>query len=525
MVAVTVVPRTRCGQYEILERLAVGGMAELFLARAPGRSEPVVVKRLLPSLQDHPPYPGMFRKEAQLAATLSHPNIVQVLEVGTDAGNEFIAMEHLQGSSLRTLQAALDRHQRFLPVEHTLRILIGMCAALHYAHEKLGPDGKPLGLVHRDVSPHNVIITHEGDVKLIDFGVAKTADEGEKTALGIVKGKLSYMSPEQCTGRAVDRRSDLYSLGIILFELTTGRRLYYGGTEYETLKRIIEMPVPPPRSIDGSYDPRLEQILMRALAKPRDDRYQTAQEMQLDLVQLAQARGACTSSIELQELLAELVTGGDAPMIPDEDLELLEVGPSAEADGSASVRSASVLSPGPAAPQPLSQLHKRPFPWSRVGMVAAAAAAFVVIALLKPKHAPAPARPAHVEPSPPLAAAPEPPPPEPTLIMPPMEVARMPAVQTPAPRPAPARPSRPLKRIKVASAAPDLRGSLLIDSSPWCLVAVDGVTQGPTPIQVKLAAGNHTVRLRNSRFHIDKSEQVVVAPNQTVRRRVDFPTP
>jgi len=506
-------------QYEIIERIAVGGMAELYLARAPGLNETVVLKRLLPSLEGRAPFPQMFRKEAQLAATLSHPNIVQVLEVGTAPDGDFIAMEHLRGATLRSLQAALHRERRLLPVEHTLRILIAICAALHYAHEKLDPDGKPLRLVHRDVSPHNVIITRDGDVKLIDFGVAKTASDGDKTAFGIVKGKLAYMSPEQCAGRAVDRRSDVYSLGIILFELTLGRRLYYGGTEYETLKRIIEMPVPRPRSLDASFDPRLERIVMRALAKPLEERHQTARELQLDLAEVARARGACTSSLELQELLNEVLPGDSAPRTADdgpvEEVQLVEL------DAAPQTAASGMVSPGAVEPQPLSQLHRRPRRWQRLSMLGAAAATIVVLALTQPfrsDHPPSAAGAALApspSPSPSVQTEPDPPAVEPTPVL------VMPASMV-APLPSTARKLRGPARKRMVAADPDLRGSLLIDSSPWCLVAVDGVMQGPTPIQVKLAAGSHSVRLRNSRFHINRLEQVVVAPHQTVRRRLDF---
>jgi tRNA A-37 threonylcarbamoyl transferase component Bud32 len=296
-------------KYEIIKRLAAGGMAEIFLARAsglPGVQKTVVIKRILPVLASKSDFLEMFLNEARIAATLQHVNVVQMYDVGVADGNYFIVMEYLHGEDVRSIQRALYERRERLPLEHALHIAIGVCAGLHYAHEKIGHDGQPLNIVHRDVSPQNVIVTYNGDVKLLDFGVAKASSNLHETACGIVKGKIPYMSPEHCMGHTIDRRADIFSLGIMMFELTLGRRLYGGGTEFETLKRIVEQPVPRPSELEPDYDLRLEQIVMRALAKRADDRYATARELQIELEDLARERRMYMSAIALSQFMERL---------------------------------------------------------------------------------------------------------------------------------------------------------------------------------------------------------------------------
>ena len=212
----------RLGRYEILRPLARGGMAELFLARATGIQgfeKLVVVKRILPEMARDTDYVEMFLEEARLAAGLHHSNIVQVYDIGEDEAAPFFAMEYLHGEDVRTLLRAAALRRARVPVEHALSIAIGVAAGLHHAHEKRDPDGRPLGIVHRDVSPHNVAVTFDGGVKLLDFGVAKTRRRASATRHGTLKGKLGYMSPEQCRGDELDRRSDVFAVAILLWEL------------------------------------------------------------------------------------------------------------------------------------------------------------------------------------------------------------------------------------------------------------------------------------------------------------------
>jgi eukaryotic-like serine/threonine-protein kinase len=273
------------GRYTLVRKLATGGMAELFLAiqRSVGGFEKlIVIKRILPSMNHDQAFIEMLLHEARIAATLSHPNIVQVFDLGMVDGAYFIAMEHVQGEDLRAIVRQMKSQNALeFPMEHALSIVLGVCAGLAYAHDRRDLNGAPLNIVHRDVSPQNVIVTFGGDVKVVDFGIAKSdARPGEDTESGRLKGKIPYMSPEQARGEAVDWRSDIFAVGVILFELTTGRRLFKTANEYETLKLICDRDYPLPSSVRPDYPAALEAIVMRALAKNRDDRWQSAREMQ-----------------------------------------------------------------------------------------------------------------------------------------------------------------------------------------------------------------------------------------------------
>src|SRR5512140_3262691 len=276
------------GKYTLLRRLAAGGMAELFLAlhrSVAGFEKLIVIKRILPSMNTNKGFIDMLLHEARIAATLSHPNIVQTFDVGQAEGTYFIAMEHIHGEDIQSIVHAMKKHGLTeFPLEHTLRIVFGMCACLAYAHDKRDLDGKPLGIVHRDISPRNIVISFTGDVKIVDFGIAKSGVEpGEDTESGQLKGKAPYMSPEQARGEQIDWRRDIFATGVMLFELTTGKRLFKGASEFETLKLIVDKEYPRPSDIRPDYPLGLERIVMRALEKRREDRYQSAREMQSDL--------------------------------------------------------------------------------------------------------------------------------------------------------------------------------------------------------------------------------------------------
>ena len=298
------------GRYRLLKKIAVGGMAEIYLARvsgAGGFEKNVVVKRILPQLAESDEFFRMFLDEARIAATLQHPNVVQVFDAQEQDGEHFIAMEFLDGADLHTIRRILAEKRQGLPVQHSVFIVGAVAAGLHYAHDKLGLDGQPLRIVHRDVTPQNILLTREGGVKLVDFGIAKAANRASSTGYGTLKGKLAYMSPEQCRSEVVDRRSDIFSLGIILFELTTGKRLYRGKSEYEILREIVEGSVPPPSTLVPGYPADLEQIVLRALARDREERYQTARELEHDLEQFARNRRVVGSSLALAQFVEPLI--------------------------------------------------------------------------------------------------------------------------------------------------------------------------------------------------------------------------
>lgn len=300
---------TQLGKYQLLRRIATGGMAELFLARATaihGFEKLVVLKRILPQHAESDDFIRMFLAEARLAATLHHPNIVQVYDIGEDEGACFFTMEYVQGQDLRKLVRAARKAERALPLEHILHIVMGVAAGLHHAHEKLGIDGRPLGIVHRDVSPSNVLVTYEGGVKIVDFGIAKATSAQTATIAGTLKGKIPYMSPEQCRGEPVDRRSDIFSIGTLLWELTTGTRLFTGENEFATINRVAAGTVPLPTSVRPDYPPELEAIVMRALTADREHRYASALDLQIDLEDFAREARLPVSSARMAKFMRGL---------------------------------------------------------------------------------------------------------------------------------------------------------------------------------------------------------------------------
>ncbi|HJL19166.1 MAG TPA: serine/threonine-protein kinase [Sandaracinaceae bacterium LLY-WYZ-13_1] len=301
----------RFGKYTLIRKLAVGGMAKLFLAlqrSVAGFEKLIVVKRVLPNLVKDESFIEMLLAEARIAATLNHPNIAHIYDVGAVEGQYYIAMEHVHGEDLRSLVRQMKKKGvTAFPLEHALAIVLGCCAGLAYAHDKRDLDGEPMGIVHRDVSPQNILVTFTGDVKLVDFGIAKAGRGGmEDTGSGQLKGKVPYMSPEQAQGLELDKRSDIFSLGIMLFELTTGRRLFRGKNEMETLRRIVEEEYPRPRDLNPHLSPRLEEIILRALEKDPERRYQSAREMQADLEDYIRSEQLKVSALSLGSWMQDL---------------------------------------------------------------------------------------------------------------------------------------------------------------------------------------------------------------------------
>jgi eukaryotic-like serine/threonine-protein kinase len=301
----------RFGKYTLLRVLAKGGMAELFLAiqrSVAGFEKLLVIKRILPSMNQDKAFIEMLLHEARIAATLSHPNIVQIFDVGQAEGIYFIAMEHVHGEDIRSVVRGMKaKNVPEFPLEHALAIAMGMCAGLTYAHEKRDLDGSELNIVHRDISPQNVVITFSGDVKIVDFGIAKSDTKVHtETKSGKLKGKVPYMSPEQARGEAIDARSDIFATGVMLFELTTGKRLFKGSSEFETLKLICEREYPRPSQVRPGYPAELERIVMKSLMKDTRERYQTAREMQADLEVFIRSNQIAVSNIALSQFMQSL---------------------------------------------------------------------------------------------------------------------------------------------------------------------------------------------------------------------------
>jgi len=272
------------GSYLLIKRVARGGMAEVFLARqqgVEGFEREVALKRILPHLVESKEFVDMFVEEARVAARLRHPNIAHIYDFGKVEDSPFIAMEFVEGVDGAKL---LDEASRSaIPVEHAARIAADVCAGLHHAHALKGPDGRPLGLVHRDVSPQNVLIGFDGQVKLVDFGIAKAAARVQRTRPGVVRGKFAYMSPEQCQGRELDGRSDVFNLGIVLWEWLAGTTAFHRDDPVEAGRDITQGRLPALREKRPDVPPALEAIVRRALEVDRDRRYATASAMQLEL--------------------------------------------------------------------------------------------------------------------------------------------------------------------------------------------------------------------------------------------------
>jgi serine/threonine protein kinase len=578
-------PGTRLGKYEVLRRLSVGGMAEIFLARAiglPGFQKLVAIKRILPQLAAKPDFVEMFLDEARIAATLQHSNIIQTYDVCVLGGNYIIAMEYLHGEDVRSILSRSVHAKRPIPLEHVLQIMIALSNGLHYAHEKEDFEGQPLNIVHCDVSPGNLIVTYDGDIKLLDFGIASAATKARETNTGSVKGKISYMSPEQAQGHPVDRRTDVFAAGVILYELSLGRKLYRG-TDYEILTNIVKGKFDRPHEVDPSYDPKLEQIVMRALERDRDKRYASAQDLHHDLEALAREKKLFLSSTALKKFMGELFAKELSAWRESQKqgrslVEHLEM--EADYDDEAEAL--------PEPPPPKSR--RRPL---IIGGALAGGLLLAGMAGLALRSHPKPPPPAPV---PPRVAAPasapkieEPPPPaapvkagvgsakfithphgaslvldgRPLSGHSPIDVNELTAgehtvsgtlggfgEQTkkftvfagsrqtvmllfekshgPAAKPAPAPvAAAPRPAVSAAPAAPapvklEGNGTLAIASNPWCTVTIDGVDKGQTPLSLTLPAGKHAVTLSNPDYKIKRQLSVTVMPNETVRKKLDF---
>ena len=298
-------PGQRLGRYELLQRLAVGGMAEVYLAYASGPGDfrkVVAIKRMLPQHALDPQLLRMFLDEARLMARLSHPNVPQVTDVD-DGEVPYFVMEYIHGTDLRGI---LNAAGGALPIEIALMIGTAIAAGLHHAHEQRGTGGQPLEIVHRDVSPSNVLVSFDGGVKVTDFGVAKWAEQKSFTHQGQLKGKFAHMSPEQCRGESLDRRSDVFALGTLIYEMTTGAPPFVAESEYELLTQIVQRDAPPPVRPGEEYPAALRDIVMKSLHRSRDDRQSSAQDLQLQLEAFAREYRLVVSPVALAEYLETL---------------------------------------------------------------------------------------------------------------------------------------------------------------------------------------------------------------------------
>ena len=298
------------GKYLLIEKVGTGGMAELFMAKQTGLKgfeKVMAIKRILPHLTEDPEFVSMFINEAKLAALLTHQNIVQIFDLGHVENSYFIAMEFVMGKDLRTILQRAKALNLPLSISHALMIITKICAGLDYAHRKKDLTGRDLNIVHRDISPQNILVSYEGEVKLVDFGIAKAASQSSETRTGILKGKLSYMAPEQARGQEVDRRADIFAVGILLYETLTGHKLFKGDNDFNTLEKVREAKVePPPTSLNKQMAPELEAIILKSLAKDPDHRFQSASELQTALEDHMSQKGYDFSTVRLAQYLQAL---------------------------------------------------------------------------------------------------------------------------------------------------------------------------------------------------------------------------
>ena len=464
------------GRHQVIALLASGGMSEIFLGRdASGR--PVVIKRVLPHLARQRAFVTMFLDEARIGSLLRHRNVVDVFELGQVGSDLFMVMELLEGENASSLvRRAVGRGER-LGYGLAAHLIAEACAGLHAAHELCDENGQPLGLVHRDVSPQNVFVTYAGDVKVLDFGIATASQRLTHTQTGTLKGKFAYMSPEQCRGERVDARSDIFSLGVVLYELCMQRRLFSRSNELLVLKAVCDDPLPRPSRDAPDFPPFLEDICMRALARDKDQRYPSAAAMRDDLIAATQILlgnidPARALAAEMHRLFADRIASkGEMIRSVRAGTSPLEM-PSTEVDENVVVPQATTAATATGTPMAISVSNATPLPVPRlrgrrlaagIATLAIAAAAIALIAMRNSDGK----RDAAADPAP-AAAAP---------------------VVTAPPPPAP----KPVTTDVIALPPPATVEEITIrvDSEPSNAdVYVDEVLRGPTPIEIVLPAGD-----------------------------------
>lgn len=305
------------GKYKLLDRIAQGGMAELYKAKLfgyEGFEKLVAIKKILPYLAEETNLIKAFIDEAKLAAFLQHPNIVQIYDFGSVNDTYYIAMEYLYGNDLKLISKQYKERGFPLSIENALYIATQVCAGLDYAHKLKDFQGKPLNIIHRDIGPHNVFITYDGQVKIIDFGIAKAATQVNKTQYGSIKGKITYMSPEQAKAEKIDHRSDIYAMGILLYEMVTHQRMFDGDNTYGVFSKVAESEYIPVREVNKNIPSDICNIIDKALKKDREERYQSAEEMLTDLEICMHKLSIMPSYRNLALYMDQLFGEGDIPV-------------------------------------------------------------------------------------------------------------------------------------------------------------------------------------------------------------------
>ena len=552
-------PMMQLGTYQLVSKLATGGMAEVYLSRAAGPGDfekTLVLKRILPHLAEDPEFVRMFLSEARLAARLDHPNIVQIFDFGEQDGMYYLAMEYIDGLNLRVLLKQAHRAGMNLPPASCARIVTGACEGLAYAHEHADATGKPSNLIHRDISPDNLLLSRQGTVKVVDFGIAKAADQGHRTQTGVMKGKLAYMAPEQLHAKPLDRRVDVYALGVVFYELLTGQKPFDATSEANLMHAIASEPPVPASKRRSDLPGALQRILDRAMAKDRERRYPDCRAFQADLERFILSTGEPVGAWQLGQLV-ERVRGASAQAqlqpAPNSS-QPSTVDSSLVSPQDVVVTASMPTAPGLAAPEQTAAQADAPRAWGPQGSkIATITGVGAVLLLLLAgggyllREAPEPA--VQVVSTPQVIA---PPAASNSLILAPKTIDPSALVEsnkvegTPAPveivkpeprpvttepvvtqaptAPAPAAPvssdtaSRPARAEPKPAAARVVQqqGKLEVRVTPRSIAILDGKPRGLTPIApLSLPAGSHTLRLINTSLGKDLTQKIEVKANET----------
>jgi len=513
------------GKYELIRELAVGGMAEVFLARTAGPmgfEKQLVLKRILPHMAKDPSFVEMFLSEATLAARLTHPNIVQIFDFGESDGSYFLAMEYIDGPTLRTLLEDAYRRQVALPPVVCARIIANACEGLAFAHDFRDPATRqPLGVVHRDISPDNLLLSRQGAVKVADFGIAKASGQRHRTQTGIIKGKLAYMPPEQVRAQPLDRRVDVYALGIVFYELLTGQRPFEAPTDASLMQSILfEQPTPAVLRQPDLPEP-VQHILLRAISKDREQRYPDCLAFQADLEQFILSTGKPVTSQHIAQLVAQVSPPlEDAPLPPlppgSPPLEATEIRPNTpsaplpvELEGTALAPAAEALPA--AAPRGTGRLLV-----ALSGLVLLAAGGGY---LGWRTEAPVPTA------APPIVAAtaeplPPPAPPEPVAAAEPSVPEAAPAAAPPAPAPTEAPPPPAPTQTP---AGPERMGMVHFSVKPHGLIYLEDRKLGGSPLgPIQMPAGTYHFKVTNKRLDKQVNMRVEVKADDVTYVTLDL---
>ncbi|RKH06871.1 PEGA domain-containing protein [Corallococcus sp. CA053C] len=513
------------GKYELLRKIASGGMGQVFLAQEHGTGfeRLVVLKLILPHLAEDEEFLEMFLEEARLVARLSHPNLITILDLTEIEGRHCLAMEYVQGEDVRRLDRFARKQGRPLPVGLVVRIIADAAAGLSYAHGARDGQGQPLQLVHRDVSPQNVLVGFDGGVKVIDFGVAKAATSGQQTATGVLKGKYPYMSPEQANGLPVDGRSDQFALGVVMWEVLTGKRLFKGDTDLMTLRLVRDCQIPPPSQLNPDLPPGLDDVLLKALAPTPEGRYPDCAAFRLALEDYALNLRLPSSSAHLaaylRELYAERIAAESDPskldqLAEDADLDsqssssLGSPAPTTGGRGAVASRASKLVGPpsrpptrvGPEATRGTAALEPSPAPKRRawlpyvVGGLALVTGGAAVV-MLRGSDLPS---------------------------------AGTPVVQEPTRTAPPTQPTGP--ETRAVNARPDPVRLMVTSEPPGATVQVAGEERGTTPVALPLVPGEPSVAVTlalNGYEPVTRQVSAADAPTVAVplQRRVTRPPP